>query len=560
MRDNYAAEVKALTQHLGAHPESMIFARLADRYLHLHEVEKAVEICQRGLRNHPSYASAHFILAKCYLALNQFDEAEKHLKHIISQDPQFLNAHKTYGDLMAKMGLSSRERLSLARIHDYDPLFPLAFADSFAEPEFSAPAPLPVPPVKMAPGTSAPVFAEPEPLIPAAPRAEVPPAESPRAKVSPVPEMEVRRPIPPLHEYVPPLPDLDLDEFARELEALDVPADEEIQEKPSILSRNIEPLAEPAEEIREPVSDFEREEMHFSEILDDLFSIGRDEEERSESEARHSIETAALKPESSQPVSSRPPLASEPKPPESKFPGQPPAAQAAAEKAEFPEARRMSPVLPFRADEEWQEESVFAAPAEPETPIRLEPPAIEPSPFLEPEEETPLASTSSGLFPGRDDELSEHILTEEEEEEQFTDFLSNLDRLGNSSGEVLAEEEEEEEEKPAPDRRAQLDSAWDDEPESAPEAEPQEPIWSIPHRSVNTPLPAEEESDQTGDQAEERTKEKFVTPTLGEIYAAQGQYAKAINVFEMLLKKNPENEWYRTKLDYLRKRLDEEKK
>jgi tetratricopeptide (TPR) repeat protein len=52
-------------------------------------------------------------------------------------------------------------------------------------------------------------------------------------------------------------------------------------------------------------------------------------------------------------------------------------------------------------------------------------------------------------------------------------------------------------------------------------------------------------------------REKIVTPTLGEIYAAQGQYAKAIGVFELLSKKDPNNRNYRDKIDYLKKRLQE---
>jgi tetratricopeptide (TPR) repeat protein len=52
-------------------------------------------------------------------------------------------------------------------------------------------------------------------------------------------------------------------------------------------------------------------------------------------------------------------------------------------------------------------------------------------------------------------------------------------------------------------------------------------------------------------------REKIVTPTLGEIYAAQGQYAKAIGVFELLSKKEPNNRNYRDKIQYLKKRLQE---
>jgi len=52
-------------------------------------------------------------------------------------------------------------------------------------------------------------------------------------------------------------------------------------------------------------------------------------------------------------------------------------------------------------------------------------------------------------------------------------------------------------------------------------------------------------------------RDKIVTPTLGEIYAAQGQYAKAIGVFELLSKKDPGNRHFREKIDYLKKRLQE---
>lgn len=53
--------------------------------------------------------------------------------------------------------------------------------------------------------------------------------------------------------------------------------------------------------------------------------------------------------------------------------------------------------------------------------------------------------------------------------------------------------------------------------------------------------------------------DKIVTPTLGEIYAAQGQYSKAIGVFETLLRKQPENEIYLKKIEDLKQKLNESK-
>ncbi|HPR88440.1 MAG TPA: tetratricopeptide repeat protein, partial [bacterium] len=353
MRDNYAAEIKALTQHLGTHKESMAFARLADRYLQLNEVEKALDICQNGLRNHPHYDSAHFVLAKCFLALNQLEEAEKHLKHLLSRNPQFLNAHRLYASLMARMGMTSRERTSLLQLRELDPFFagiaaeagleapaaevatppetwpvpPAPKPESWPAPPASAPAPAaaapsgglsPTPP----PAPQEPFATAPAAMAPAAAPAVVPPAAAaPAAEPSPwdrapvppppafspstppqpfAPESKFAEPEPqprPVSEYRPPVPEMDLDAFARELAALEVPASDEASETPAGPVGEIQPLAEAAIEIREPENDFEREETQFSEILDDLFSLSRDEEDRREQEARHTIERAARQPE-----------------------------------------------------------------------------------------------------------------------------------------------------------------------------------------------------------------------------------------------------------------------
>ena len=48
---------------------------------------------------------------------------------------------------------------------------------------------------------------------------------------------------------------------------------------------------------------------------------------------------------------------------------------------------------------------------------------------------------------------------------------------------------------------------------------------------------------------------KMVSPTLGEIYAAQGQYEKAIKVFETLLERNPGENKYEEKIKELNEKL-----
>jgi len=77
-------------------------------------------------------------------------------------------------------------------------------------------------------------------------------------------------------------------------------------------------------------------------------------------------------------------------------------------------------------------------------------------------------------------------------------------------------------------------------------------------KPLEKPPESEAEDEETIDTNDlQRKKEKIVTPTLGEIYAAQHQYAKAIGVYEILRKKEPDNELYKQKIEYLQKKLEE---
>jgi len=54
----------------------------------------------------------------------------------------------------------------------------------------------------------------------------------------------------------------------------------------------------------------------------------------------------------------------------------------------------------------------------------------------------------------------------------------------------------------------------------------------------------------------EKNSLKIVCPTLGEIYSAQGQFKKAIQVYETLIEKYPEDtEKYTQKINELKKKL-----
>lgn len=99
---------------------------------------------------------------------------------------------------------------------------------------------------------------------------------------------------------------------------------------------------------------------------------------------------------------------------------------------------------------------------------------------------------------------------------------------------------------------ANADRVW--APSTRPPSESFSPMPEKPAVSSKT---AETEGLSIAGLRDAGARDKIVTPTLGEIYAAQGQYAKAIGVFELLSKKDPANRNYREKIDYLKKRLQE---
>jgi tetratricopeptide (TPR) repeat protein len=137
--------VQHLEEHLKKHPDSLLFARLADAYLKNKRTSEAIQVCEEGIKKHPYYVTGHMMLGKCYLANKMYDYAEKEFKRVILLDSKYPAAHKFYGDLMEEIGWENTCESSYKKILQIDPLDEVARSrvrefDSEGESDFGAAA------------------------------------------------------------------------------------------------------------------------------------------------------------------------------------------------------------------------------------------------------------------------------------------------------------------------------------------------------------------------------------------------------------------------------------
>jgi tetratricopeptide (TPR) repeat protein len=407
--------LESLQVLLQQNPNSLTFGRVADALLKMDRVDEAMQLCEDGLRRHPSYVTGHMVLGKCYLKKKLFDQAEKEFKRVLLFDSKYLAALKYYGDLMREIGWDNTCEMNYRKILQIDPFDNnvRAVVEELAQ-KTKAGKPEP-----------APIRREARPSPPPAPAAVPTKTVEPFAPIHPqddfsatgADESDLLRYQPAIADAAPEL-DFETPAFA---------APEEVSSAP-------------------PDADEER----YSYILDDIFQ-------------------------------------------DEVFDDKPPAPPAT--KTPLPPAR-----LEARRDDEFSPRELRR--------------------FAEP----PLRATDDLAFgENSDGEISRHPAPPDDFEVNFDDLPpATLTDSDKSAGFDFAPA------KPAANR--------------------------APARRPKT---LEEQGYDETSPAAPGEREKIVTPTLGEIYAAQGQYAKAIGVFELLSKKEPGNKLYREKIDYLKKRLQE---
>jgi len=106
---------------LAREPKALVFAALASLYARKYEFEKAIDILSAGLAVYPNYFSARVLLAKCYIALDRFDDARAQLDQVLAYDPYNISALGVAGDELRNRGRFADARERYLKILEFEP-------------------------------------------------------------------------------------------------------------------------------------------------------------------------------------------------------------------------------------------------------------------------------------------------------------------------------------------------------------------------------------------------------------------------------------------------------
>ena len=111
-----------LERIISKNPTSSLFARLADAYLQSGDVDRAIEVCEQGLRYRPSYVSGHVVLGKSRFSAREFVEARRAFNKVLHLDPQHAVAIWYLGRIDREMGWDDLALRNFQKAQDLDPL------------------------------------------------------------------------------------------------------------------------------------------------------------------------------------------------------------------------------------------------------------------------------------------------------------------------------------------------------------------------------------------------------------------------------------------------------
>jgi len=100
----YLKDVEYFSKKLEEDPTSRVFMPLAFAYLRLGKYDEVIDVCSKGLDNHPDYHAAKVVLANAFLEKGMLDEAKHLLYDVVEKVPENYRANKMLGDILRESG------------------------------------------------------------------------------------------------------------------------------------------------------------------------------------------------------------------------------------------------------------------------------------------------------------------------------------------------------------------------------------------------------------------------------------------------------------------------
>lgn len=84
-------------------PSSKVFAPLAEAYRRMGLLDEAIDLAERGVEQHPHFASGRVALGKCYVQKAMFFEGAEQLKIAADLSPENLLAHQLLAECYSRL-------------------------------------------------------------------------------------------------------------------------------------------------------------------------------------------------------------------------------------------------------------------------------------------------------------------------------------------------------------------------------------------------------------------------------------------------------------------------
>jgi hypothetical protein len=97
-----------LKERLEAKPDSLAFSRLADLYRKSGNITQAIDLCVRGVEQHPEYVTGRIILGRCYLEQENLDKAVEAFIGVCGIDRRNIVALKMLADIFMRQGFHEK--------------------------------------------------------------------------------------------------------------------------------------------------------------------------------------------------------------------------------------------------------------------------------------------------------------------------------------------------------------------------------------------------------------------------------------------------------------------